>query len=66
MDHQIAVINMAQKRGGGGFCARCGAECGAWLLCHECIVELLYLERDAQELRRAEIARIAREGKYLR
>lgn len=59
MAHRIA------KHGGGGFCARCGADSGAWLLCHECIQELLYRERDAQELRRAEIAQIAREGKHL-
>ena len=66
MDHRIEVINMPAKHGGGGFCSRCGAECGVWLLCHECIEELLYLERDAQELRRAEIARIAREQRHLR
>ena len=60
MAHRIAKV------GGGGFCARCGAESGAWLLCHDCIDELLYRERDAQENRRAEIARIAREQKYLR
>ena len=54
------------KQGGGGFCGRCGEECGAWLLCHECIDELLLLERDAQTRRRDEIARIAREQRFLR
>ena len=63
MDHRIQNRG---KRGGGGFCARCGVETGAWFLCHECIEELLYQERDAQDLRRAEIARIAREQRFLR
>ena len=63
MDHRSAN---RQKRGGGGFCARCGADTGAWFLCHECIEELLYRERDDQELRRAEIAQIAREQRFLR
>ena len=60
MAHRIA------KLGGGGFCARCGAECGAWLLCHECIEELLYRERDDLARRRAEIAEIARTQRSLR
>jgi hypothetical protein len=60
------VVHRIVKLGGGGFCARCGEESREWLLCHECIDELLYRERDTQQLRRAEISRIAREGKYLR
>ena len=66
MDHKIEVINMPQKQGGGGFCARCGSSTGAWFMCHDCIEELLYLERDAQQLRREEIAQIARDQRYLR
>lgn len=54
------------KFGGGGFCARCGAESGAWLLCHECIDELLAREQDEQARRRAELAEIARTQRYLR
>jgi hypothetical protein len=34
-------------------------------MCHECIEELLYLERDAQDARRAEIASIARTQRFL-
>jgi len=60
------VAHRIAKFGGGGFCARCGAECGVWLLCHECIQELLYRERDDQESRRAEIAEIARTHRHLR
>ena len=59
VDHRIG------KRGGGGFCARCGVPVGAWFMCHECIEELLYLERDKQDARRAEIASIARTQRFL-
>jgi hypothetical protein len=57
---------MPRKNGGGGFCARCGEPTGAWFMCHQCIEELLYLERELAEARRAEIAQIAREQRYLR